>query len=80
MVPRHIPASWQFSAAGAFSSVTELARTRATSLVLLESKGDSKGNLEERSTTQKDMLIAFPGSGAHLVAEAFLSVAIAGQW
>ena len=45
MVPRHVPASWQFSAAGAFSSVTGLARIRVTSLVLLEGKENPKRNL-----------------------------------
>ena len=75
MVPRHVPASLQFSAAGAFSSVTGLARIRVISLVPLDGKENPKGNLETWSTTQKDILVACPGMGSHLAAGAFTSVA-----
>ena len=55
-------------------------RVSATYLILLESKGNPKGNLGVWSTTQTDMVIACQGRGSHLTAVAFLSVAIAGQW
>ena len=42
-----------------------------TSLVYLEGKGNPKGNLEERPTTQTGMLTACLGSSSHLAAGAF---------